>query len=183
MSFACGALMLALAGCQSASDGAASLFGGDSRTTDAAGNELPRLSELRAYCPNVTLRSGTASYNTYSGRAKDDPQQMVYQASIADVTRKCSYTDDAVAMTVAVAGRVVPGPMGRAGTITMPIRVAVVRGDQTIYSKLHRFPVQVSDTAGATQFVFTDTEVVIPGPVERNIQVFAGYDEGPYNTP
>jgi len=180
---ATGAVLLALAGCQSADRGAAGLFGGDNRTTDQAGNQLPKLSELRAYCPPVSLRSGTASYNSYAGKAKDDASRMVYQASIADVTRSCSYDNDNIGVTVAVAGRVVPGPQGKAGTINMPIRVAVVQGDKTIYSKLHKHPVQIGDTAGATQFVFTDPGVVIPGPVDRTIQIFAGYDEGPYDTP
>jgi hypothetical protein len=178
MSLAAGGLLLALAGCQSGGEGGAGgLFAGKPK------EDAVRLSELRAYCPQVTLRSGTASFNTYAKGGKDDPAKIVYQASIADVTRKCSYTDTSIGMTVAVAGRVVPGPQGKAGTITMPIRVAVVQGDQTIYSKLFKHPVQVSDTAGATQFVFTDSEITIPGPVQQNVQVFAGFDEGPYNTP
>lgn len=183
VSLAAAAALVVLAGCNSIDQGAAGLFGGDNRTTDAAGNELPRLSELRAFCPPVTLRSGTSAYNSYAGNAKDDPSKVVYQASIADVTRTCSYDNNNIGVTVAVAGRVVPGPMGKSGNVTMPIRVAVVQNGQTIYSKLHRHPVQVSDTAGATQFVFTDAGVVIPGPADRSIQIFAGYDEGPYNTP
>ena len=69
----------------------------------------------------------------------------------------------------------------RAGTITMPIRVAVVEGDKVLYSKLHEQTVQVSQT-GATQFIFTDPGVNLPRPSGPNYLVFVGYDEGPYNT-
>ena len=80
---------------------------------------------------------------------------------------------------VGVAGKVVVGPAGSAGTVNMPIRVAVVRGDEVLYSQLHKNVVQVTDPSTATQFVFTDPNVVIPIPSARDVQIFAGFDEGP----
>jgi hypothetical protein len=61
----------------------------------------------------------------------------------------------------------------------MPIRVAVVRGDEVLYSKLHSFQTTISDTSSATQFVFNDPAVTIPEPAEQNVRIYAGYDEGP----
>ena len=137
--------------------------------------------ELRAYCPQVTLRSGTAYFNTYERGGDDDRQRIIYQASITDVTRSCTYAPGTLTMNVAVAGRVVPGPKGSAGEIAMPIRIVVVQGSDVLYSQLHKHTVNVG--AAGTQFVFTDPAVTIPLPQERNIIVYAGYDEGPYNTP
>lgn len=163
-----GSLILAAAGCQSSGpDGA------------PGGSERIKESELRAYCPQVVLREGTAFFNTYQGEGQDDPAKLIYQASIADVTRSCTYGDGALTMNIAVAGKVVPGPAGAAGSITMPIRVAVTRGEEVLYSRLHQFPVAVGEGAGATQFVFNDPNVTFPTPTVRNIRVFAGYDEGP----
>jgi hypothetical protein len=152
-------------------------------------------SELLAYCPRVTLREGTAFYTTYANVAKkkkpaaedaldasveeDRSGSVVYQASISDVTRACTPNGGMLNINVAVAGKIVPGPMGKAGTITMPIRVAVLQGGEVVYSNLARFPVTVSDTSGATQFVYNDANISIPTPTERNVQIFAGYDEGP----
>ncbi|MDN2566829.1 hypothetical protein N1F89_11390 [Aquibium sp. A9E412] len=175
-----------MAGCQSGDRlGALDLgLGGQAEppANEAAEGQV-RQSELRAYCPPIALRSGTAYFNAYERNAEDDPEKVVYQAAISDVTRSCSYGADSITMTVAVAGRVVPGPVGKAGTITMPIRVAVLRGEEVVYSELHRYQVAVGDTSGATQFVFNDPNVVIPGPIDTSIRVFAGYDEGPYDTP
>jgi hypothetical protein len=84
-------------------------------------------------------------------------------------------------ITAAAAGRVITGPAGTPGTITMPIRVVVVKGDSVLYSQLHKYQVAVGDGAGATQFVFNDPNVVIPIPEPGTAQVFVGYDEGPYN--
>ncbi|MCT7373551.1 hypothetical protein [Chelativorans salis] len=147
----------------------------------AAQSEPIRASELRAYCPPVTLRDGTASFRTYERGAEGNPDSIIYQASIADVTRTCRYSEGSVTMTVAVAGKVVPGPKGRTGTITMPIRVAALRGDEVLYSQLFRHAVSVEDTSGATQFLFTDPNVAVPGQVARGVQLIVGYDEGPYN--
>ena len=136
--------------------------------------------ELRAYCPKVDLREGTAFYRTYEkgGKETEDPSLVIYQAALAETSRDCQYANGTLTMTVAVAGRVVPGPKAKGGTITMPIRVAVTRGDEVLYSKLSTQEVQIAET-GATQFVFKDTEVSFPQPTSRNITVFVGYDEGP----
>ena len=136
--------------------------------------------ELRAYCPKVDLREGTAFYRTYEkgGRETEDANLVIYQAALSETSRDCKYENGTLTMTVAAAGRVVPGPKGKAGTITMPIRVAVTRGDEVLYSKLSTQEVQIAET-GATQFVFKDTQVSFPQPTARNIQVFIGYDEGP----
>lgn len=138
--------------------------------------------ELRAYCPKVTLRDGTSFFRTYEGKDTEDPQAVIYQAALGETSRDCSYANGMLTMVVAVAGRVVPGPKGRDGNITMPIRVAVTRGEEVLYSQLHQQPVQVA-SAGATQFVFKDSAVTFPAPTSRNITVFVGYDEGPYDTP
>ena len=64
----------------------------------------------------------------------------------------------------------------------MPIRVAAVRGDEVLYSQLHKYKVDVASGAAATQFVFEDPSVVIPVPEPNTVQIFVGYDEGPYDT-
>jgi hypothetical protein len=74
---------------------------------------------------------------------------------------------------------VVPGPMFSAGTITMPIRIAVMRGADVLYSQLHQYQVQIANPSAATQFVFTDSNVVVPEPSAADYQAFAGFDEGP----
>jgi hypothetical protein len=174
--FALTGFILAAAGCQSRDSGNALNAGGDNKT---AGATKVLESELRAYCPPVTLREGTAYFNTYAKGGQDDPTKVLYQASITDVTRTCSNAGGTMTMNVAVAGKVVPGPAGAPGNVTMPIRVAVLRGDEVLYSQLHKHQVAVGDASAATQFVFNDTSVSFPTPQGQDVQVFAGYDEGP----
>jgi hypothetical protein len=127
----------------------------------------------------VTLREGTAYFNSYAKGGEDDPQRLIFQASIADVTRTCKRNNGMVAITVAVAGKVVPGPSAAGNSLTMPIRVAVVQGSSVVYSELHRHQVSISPGAPATQFVFNDPNISVPEADLRGVRIYAGYDEGP----
>lgn len=170
-----GSLLLAAAGCQS-TDTAGVLNLGRDRSDD---KQKITVEELRAFCPPATLRAGTAFYNTYTRDGQDDPSKLVYQASISDITRACAYQGATMTLNVAVAGRVVPGPAADGGTITMPIRIVVLQGDEVLYSQLHQHQVPITGGAGATQFVFNDPNVVIPQTGSRAVKVYVGYDEGP----
>lgn len=170
--FALAGFMLAAAGCQSGDKNVLAV-GDDAKPPEGKVLE----SELRAYCPAITLREGTAFFNTYEKGGAEDPSKIIYQASISDVTRNCTRANGMLTMNVAVAGRVVPGPAGKAGTVAMPIRVVVVRGDEVLYSELHKHQATVGSES--TQWLFNDPNVTIPDPTTRDLQVFAGYDEGP----
>ncbi|RUV44723.1 MULTISPECIES: hypothetical protein [unclassified Mesorhizobium] len=205
--------MLAAAGCQSSDNGILNFGFSKKDPTAPPPPQDPKVlaSQLRAYCPKVTLRDGTAFFNTYAkgaaaktkkkkvdaaadaeaeaaaaaqtgpnGQPVDpnrDPAKIIYQASITDVTRDCIHENGQLTMKIAVAGKVVPGPQFTPGTVTMPIRIAVQHGHDVLYSQLHQYQVQVTDPSAATQFVFTDTNVVVPEPTARDYQAYAGYDE------
>ena len=164
-------LALFAAGCQSANDPTRNV-------PDVAKPPAVREAELRAYCPGTSLREGTSYFSTYQKGGEGDATKVIYQASLSDTTRACTYEGDNVTIKVAAAGKVVPGPAVRPGTITMPIRVAVVRGSEVLYSKLHQQQVPVSDTTAATQFMFSDADITIPMPPQRNVSIFVGFDEG-----
>ncbi|WP_036581244.1 hypothetical protein, partial [Brucella anthropi] len=148
----------------------------------ATGDQRIKESELRAFCPSVSLRDGTAFFNTYEKGGDKDPARVIYQAALTDTTRACQHGAGTMTIDVAAAGKVVPGPKYKSGTITMPIRVAVRQGDQVIYSKLHKQAVTIANGDTATQFVFNDKAITVPTADKNNIQIFVGFDEGPYNT-
>lgn len=141
-------------------------------------------SELSDYCPAVRIRAGTESFRDYpKGRDKENPDNIRYQATILKVARECVYVGQELQIKVGAKGRVITGPQGGAGSLTMPIRVAVTRGDETVYSKLHRPQSSIGEGSTNTAFSFIDEEVTIPAPTSKNVRVFIGFDEGPYNTP
>ena len=165
--------LLALAACQAA---------GTADVLDVSNSEETFTeADLRAYCPRVTLLEGTAFLRTYTSGNEGNPDEVIHQAVISDVTRTCRYRDGQLYMTVAAAGRVVNGPQGSPGSINLPVRVAVRSGDNLPYSQLGRLDVTMG--GGATQFIYRDDQIVLPEPETRSLQVLVGFDEGPYDTP
>lgn len=179
------------AGCQNGGGGAA--------PESAAAPAEPKVSqsELLAFCPPIGLRQGTSFFTSYekpaspkrgaaadpdvpAAAAPDAPvQRVIYQTAITDVTRSCSRAGGTLTMKVGVAGKVVPGPAGKAGSVALPIRIAVLNGSDVVFSQLFRYEVAVADTSTATQFLFTAAEVSFPDPNVRSVRAYAGFDEGP----
>jgi len=172
-------LAFSVAGCTTSDTGGLFSGLGGAKNNDAP--PPPKISdaELRAACPPVMLREGTAYFDTYEKGGKDDPSRIVYQASLTDTTRSCQHSGGNLVIDVAAAGKVVPGAKVTPGTITMPIRVAVVLGDKVLFSKLEKYPVSITDMNAATQFVFNERGVTVPADNAQAIRIYVGYDEGP----
>lgn len=137
-------------------------------------------------CPQVSLREGTA-FLRKGGKAKagaaDDPSKLQYQASLADTTRQCTVDESgATKVMVQAQGRLVLGPQGKGSKFVLPVRVAVVDGDQTVYSELVKFNVDLPAGQPSGQFLFQKDGVVLPAGTSATARVFLGFDEGPYNT-
>jgi hypothetical protein len=173
---ALGGFILAVAGCQSGDSGSVLGLGKE----DAKPAEPKVLeSELRAYCPKVILREGTAVFSAYAKGGDGDPAKLNYQASITDVTRSCSRSGDTLTINVAVAGKIVPGPLAAPGSVTLPIRIVATRDSEVLYTQIHQHPASTGDASAATQFVFNDPNVSMPNPAQSDIMLYAGFDEGP----
>ena len=167
-------LLLAAAGCNKTQTGGAIDAGGSA--------SAPTPAVIQAACPAVTLRDGTSSYRNYAKGGKDDPSKVVYQASLADTTRQCVQSEDRLTVTVVAQGRVVAGPAGGPGKVTLPIRVAATDGEKTLYSELTQYPVEVPPGTANAQFVFTKADVTLPAGAGAEAKIFVGFDEGPYRT-
>lgn len=179
---ACLGFMLLVAGCQSG-DTASVLQPSPSDAQAAQQQEMVRESDLRGYCPRVTLRSGEAVLDSYDKGGEGDAKKLRYQASVSEVTRDCRRSNGMLSITVALAGRVVPGPAFGGGQVTLPVKIVMQQGANTIQSGVQPYAVNVSDTSTATQFVFTGQPVTIPEPSQRDIQIFAGFDLPPPKKP
>jgi hypothetical protein len=142
---------------------------------------------VQGACPQVYLREGTAIYRQYAkGTKKDpsgmaDPEKLVMQATIDSTTRQCTQSAQGLQVTVVARVRVILGPAGQPGTFTLPIRVAATDGDTTLYSELTQFQVSLAPGQGSGQFLFNKPDVLLTS-ASGLTRLFAGIDEGPYNT-
>lgn len=172
-------LALALSGCQSSNPLAA--LGGGASEQQQVQQTIPEgkvtADELLAYCPAVSMRERNAVHDTYQRGGGGDPSKLVYRAMISDATRACTYGNGMTNMTIAVAGRVIPGPVGAVGTVQLPLQITIYRDNEVIDERTINHQVAISDTVGATQFMLTDTSVSMPNPDQRNIRILIGFKQ------
>jgi len=180
------AALALVAGCNSSDPGSSFSFTKKKDETPANASTAPIV--VQGACPQIYLREGTAVFSQYAKGVKKgpdgaaDPSSLAFQATLERTTRQCFQTDQGLRMTVVVQGRIIPGPMGQPGTFNLPIRVAASDGDEALYSELTQFPVTVGADLGATQFIFTKENIILAKGSTGLTRVFAGIDEGPYNT-
>src|SRR5690606_1602183 len=114
--------------------------------------------------------------------AGQGPTNVRYQASIVQIARECAVLGDTMTVKVGVEGRLLVGPKGGPGNVTVPLRVAIVQeGPQPrpVVSKF--YAVNVTVPQGATQVPFTqvDDDLTFPLPADKNLEkyvIYVGFD-------
>lgn len=180
--------MMLLAGCNSGNPGGDFVLVGKPDPMQGTGDPATRYTRVpvattaeagavvQGFCPAVVLRDGTAYHRSYAGGKQDDPQQVVYQASLADSTRACARTDTTLTITAVLQGRLVAGPQGKTGTFNLPIRVTVLDGEKEVSSQVVQHPVTLADVNQPTQFVFSN-QVTVPADVSGATRVYVGFED------
>jgi hypothetical protein len=175
-------LLVAFSACTSF--GTSDVLGSAATTKKAAKKEFE---DLRAYCPKISIRAGTETLRVYpKGIKKDTPdasKKLRFQATIQEVVRECNYISETLAMRVGIAGKVINGPTGESGDLQLPIRIVVTRGEELLYSQLHKITTNIETGRNLAKFRFVDEAVNIDKPESKNILIRVGFDEGPYDTP
>jgi hypothetical protein len=135
------------------------------------------------YCPPVIIRAGTEALSLYDKGHDGEPDFVRFIGSIGRTARECHQDGDMLSVKVGVSGRVVAGPKGSAGTVTLPLRIAVARqmseGKAPLYSQLFKIPVAVAPPSLAADYsqVFDQVRMKV-GPDDHDLIVYVGFDEG-----
>lgn len=133
-------------------------------------------------CPPVTVRRGTGTITTY-GRGDQAATNVSYQVSFGQMARQCAALGPTVSAKVGVEGRIVLGPAGAPGRITVPIRFALVREGpqpQTLWTQLYQVPVDIGSGQMHIPFVHIDNNIVFPRPSaadEDALIFYVGFDQ------
>lgn len=157
------ALAFTAAGC--------SMFRGSPEPATAGATALQREGQVDPrrylgpnYCPELRIPEGMQVVRDYEGGGEGNPDAVLWQASVGKTARECLYDlQDNLTLKVGVSGRVIAGPKGGPGAVTVPLRIAVVKHKEAVlFSEL--FPIGVTIPAqGSTAFTEV-REVVVPSP-------------------
>ena len=134
---------------------------------------------LSDYCPAVRIRAGTESMRLYKNNDRTNDENVRYQATLTKVARECAYVGQNLEIKVGALGRVITGPAGGAGSLKMPIRVAVQQGGRSRHFELHQTEAVVAQGATNSRFEFVDEKITIPAPTATNVRIYLGFDETP----
>jgi hypothetical protein len=185
------AMLLGLAGCSSlgSSDsswggGVLNMFSGgsDSSKTPTAVAAGPQYNPDD--CPVVDVRVGASTLSVPSPNVSPPTANDVrYQLSFNKLARQCIAAGGSLTIKLGVQGRIVLGPAGGPGPVSIPLRYAVVQEGiepKTIATKFKRLSIDVPSGQGNTAFDDVDDSMNFPIPPAADLQsyvVYVGFDE------
>jgi hypothetical protein len=183
--FLCASLFVAVAGGNSptfaGTKDSARQMTGQTNSGSGAATE-PTGAYVAGKCPQVVIRDEGAVFRTYANGAKDDREKLIYQASLAQGTRQCTSDGTSLGITIAVQGRLVAGPLGGPGAVTLPIRVSVMDGENVLYSDVTKFEASIPQGETTAQFLFSDNKISVAGGSGGFVSLYVGFDqEAPKN--
>jgi hypothetical protein len=130
-------------------------------------------------CPGVDYRQGAATYNiTDSKSAENAALNVKYLASFVKTARECDVRGDNVTIKVGVQGRVVVGPAGAPGTVTIPLRYALVKEGiepSVLWTKFFPVTVTISSTNLNVPFTHVEEEMTVPIPPAEQLAAYVVY--------
>ena len=178
-----GGLALLLAGCSMGG-----MFGGGSAATtqnlqnatatpaDVAQAQSNALPVIATECPPIRVRTGGEAMFYYGGGRTGDPKALQYQGVIDETTRNCVVSNGLITVNMGVSGRVLLGPAGTQSSVNAPIRFAVERDGQAIFSEKYTIPVAVTPPAQSAEFVKVVENVAVPYLGGETITIWVGFD-------
>lgn len=178
------ALAVALTGC-----GLGGFMGSDSTTTSgtslanaatsqaaieqAAPNALPAIA---TECPPIRVRSGGEAIYGYEGNKVGNPKALNFQAVIDKQSRNCVVSNGLITVKMGVVGRLLLGPAGEKRDFNLPLRFAVERDQQAVFSEKYDIPVKVTAPNQSEEFVKVVENVAIPYIGGEDIVIWVGFD-------
>ncbi len=112
----------------------------------------------RVECPIVDVEEGGGVAQIGSGAG------LRHQFAISETARECSVANKQISIRVGVAGRVIAGPAGGSGAVTMPLRVGIRReaDKKILVSKVVNISVTIPAGAANTTFAVVSDPLVVP---------------------
>lgn len=136
-------------------------------------NALPAIATT---CPPIRVRPGSEAMFYYGGGKVGDPRALQYQGVIDESTRNCVVSNGLITVNMGVVGRVLLGPQGNQTSINAPIRFAVERDGQAVFSEKYTIPVAITAPARSAEFVKVIENVAIPYLGGEEITIWVGFD-------
>lgn len=155
---------------------------GATQTAQTGGNNLTTGS---IGCPSFEISSGDRTITFRTPGAGDDSLSVMHRGEITNTARECEPSSGGMTVKYGFSGRVLLGPKGKPGSITLPAKVIVVDGAKSTL-KTEKVRVVVNVPAGATAGFFSevrDIELPMPaGTSPQTYRIYVGFDQSAAGT-
>ncbi len=94
-------------------------------TAARANSDSPIEAAPSAGCPPVQVEGGQRNVTIYEGNRVGDAASIIHRAEITKTARECRATPSVVQVKFGMAGRVLLGPKGKPGSVTLPATMQV----------------------------------------------------------
>ena len=160
---------------QSAPDTTASILAQDQSAQAGASN----LTTGSIGCPSFDVSAGDRTITFHAPGAISDNLSVMHRGEITKTARECGPSSNGLSLKYGFSGRVLLGPKGKAGSITLPAKVTVVQGAQgTLKTETVRVVVNVP--AGSTAGYFSEVrQIDLPVPQgvsPKTYRIYVGFD-------
>jgi len=160
--------------------GIKSLFAGDSSSLNSAAPQSAAgaAAAPEINCPSVEYRQGAATLSVNSPGTENAALGLRYLASFVQTARECIPRGNDLTIKVGVQGRVVIGPAGGPGAISLPLRYALVREGsepKTLWTKLFMVPVTIPQNQLNLPWLHIEEEMTVPRPPGDEIDAYVIY--------
>jgi len=159
-----------------------SLFAGDSGNLNSAAPQATAGAVAEINCPGVEYRQGAATFAVNSSGTENAALGLRYQASFVQTARECILRGNDLTIKVGVQGRIVVGPAGGPGPVSVPLRYALVREGtepRTLWTKLFVVPVTIPANQLNLPWLHVEEEMTVPRPPGDEIDsyvIYIGFD-------
>lgn len=162
---------------------------GQQVTTQATENNTPRTGSFSTSiarsslgCPALEIAPGSRTITFSAPGGGSDPQSVMHRGEIIEVARECGTSSTGIAVKYGFSGRVLLGPRGKAGAITLPATLTVHdQSDAVVKSQKIRVVVNVA--GGTTAGVFSEVkEIDVPVPAgnsAKDYRLYIGFEKQP----
>ena len=175
-------LTIVIAGCSMGS-----MFGSKPSTSANLQNATPTpqavaqaqtsaLPAIATECPPIKIRVGGEAMFYYGGGRTGDAKALQYQGVIDEVSRNCVVSNGLITVNMGASGRVLLGPAGTQSSVNAPVRFAVERDGQAVFSEKYTIPVALTPPAQSAEFVKVVQNVAIPYLGGESITIWVGFD-------
>jgi hypothetical protein len=142
----------------------------------------PNVFMTPGYCPEIRIPLDGELYAFFETNHPGDPKFIRYLASISKTAREClAVTETGIVLKLGIAGRVMAGPKGGAGKVTLPFRVTVIKqqGNVVMHDKPYTTTVTVGGTGLAADFAHVIESLSFKRTVlDEDIIIYVGFDHG-----